>query len=83
MRLCINRLIDFKNKIMVTKGKEGERAKTEVWDWHIYTSLYKIDKQQGPMYGTGSSTQYSVITYMGKELEKEWIYVCMWIYVFI
>ena len=35
------------------------------------------------MYGTGSSTQYSVITYMGKELEKEWIYVCMGMYVFI
>ena len=25
--------------------------------------------------GTGDSTQYSVITYMGKESEKEWIYV--------
>ena len=22
-------------------------------------------------------TQYSVITYMGKESEKEWIYVCI------
>ena len=27
------------------------------------------------MYSTGNSTQYSVITYMGKETEKEWIYV--------
>ena len=27
------------------------------------------------MYSTGNSTQYSVITYMGKESEKEWIYV--------
>ena len=26
-------------------------------------------------HSTGKSTQYSVITYMGKESEKEWIYV--------
>ena len=27
------------------------------------------------LYRTGKSTQYSVVTYMGKESEKEWIYV--------
>ena len=27
------------------------------------------------LYSTGNSTQYSVITCMGKETEKEWIYV--------
>ena len=27
------------------------------------------------MYSTGNSTQYSVMTYMGKEFLKEWIYV--------
>ena len=27
------------------------------------------------MYSTGNSTQYFLITYMGKESEKEWIYV--------
>ena len=27
------------------------------------------------MYSTGSSIQYSVMTYMGKESKKEWIYV--------
>jgi len=26
------------------------------------------------LYSTGNSTQYSVITYMGKESEKEWIW---------
>ena len=25
------------------------------------------------LYSTGSSTQYSVMTYMGKESKKEWI----------
>ena len=27
------------------------------------------------LYSTGNSTQYSVMTYMGKESKKEWIYV--------
>ena len=27
-----------------------------------------------PLYSTGKPTQYSVITYMGKESYKEWIY---------
>ena len=37
---------------------------------NIYTVLYiKRDNQQGP--NSGNSTQYSVITYMGKESEKE------------
>ena len=27
------------------------------------------------MYSTGNSTQYSIMAYVGKESEKEWIYV--------
>ena len=34
----------------------------------------KIDNKD-LLYSTGKSAQYSVITYMGKESEKEWIYV--------
>ena len=30
---------------------------------------------QDLLYCTGNSTQYSVITYVGKESDKEWIYV--------
>ena len=26
------------------------------------------------LYSTGNAIQYFVITYMGKELEKEWVY---------
>ena len=36
-----------------------------VWDWHVQTTLYKIDTQQGPIYiyvGIAQeATQYSVI----------------------
>ena len=31
------------------------------------------------LYSTENSTQYSVITYMGKESEEEWICVCEWL----
>ena len=49
--------------------------KSGVWDQQIHTTIYKRDNQQDLLYSTGNSTQHSVITYMGKESEKEWIYV--------
>ena len=52
------------------KGKVGGRDQLGGWDQHIHTTIYEIDNQQGPIYSTGNSTQYSVITYMGKESEK-------------
>ena len=30
---------------------------------------------KNPLYTTRNSTQYSIMTYMGKESKKEWIYV--------
>ena len=30
------------------KGKEAWGDKLGVWDSHIHTTIYKIDKQQGP-----------------------------------
>ena len=29
------------------KGKGGGGDKLRVWDWHIHTTIYKIDNQQG------------------------------------
>jgi len=46
-----------------------ERNKIVGRDEHIHTTIYK----QRPPY-TGNDTQYSIITYMGKESEKEWMY---------
>ena len=45
-----------------------------------YTHHYiycKIDNQQRPT-KTGNYTQYFVITYKGKESEKEYIYICIY-----
>ena len=45
------------------------------WDWYIHTTVYKQVTNRDLLYNTGNSTQYSVMTYMGKESKKEWIYV--------
>ena len=42
-----------------------------------YTHLYIQTVNKNLLYSTGDSAQYSVITYTGKESEKEWIYVCV------
>ena len=42
----------------------------------IYALLYiKQITNKDLLYSTGNSTQYFVMTYMGKESKKQWIYV--------
>ena len=57
-------------------GKDA-REKGVNWDivTDIYTLLYKQIVNKNVLYRTGNSTQYYVMTYMGKEFEKEWMYV--------
>ena len=40
-----------------------------------FRSLIHFEFNKDLLYSTGNSTQYSVMTYMGKESKKEWIYV--------
>ena len=50
----------------------GKNWKIEI---DIYTLLYiKWITNKDLLYNTGNS-HYSIMTYMGKELKKEWIYV--------
>ena len=43
------RLIDFENKLMVTKGDRWiGRDRLGVWDWHIHTEVYGMIGQLGP-----------------------------------
>ena len=55
----------LKTKLWLPKGKGGGRDKLGVWDKCIHTAIYKII-DNNLLYSTGNSTQYSVITYMGK-----------------
>ena len=38
-----NRVTDVENKLQLPGGKRGRRDKLGDWDWHIYTTVYKID----------------------------------------
>ena len=69
-----DRVTDVENKLMVT---EGERPGGINWETgiDIYTLLYiKQIINKDLLNSTGNSTQYSIMTYMGKESKKEWIY---------
>ena len=47
------------------------------WDY-VYTLLYiKQIISKDPPYSSGSSAQYSVINYKGKESEKGYTYTCI------
>ena len=53
-------------------GRDGP----EGWDWHMHTEVYVMIGQEGPaVYSTDIYTQYSVIIYVGKESEREWMCV--------
>ena len=82
-----NVLIYKGNRVTVEKqtyGYQGVRLQGRI-NWEIgtdvYTLLYvKQITNKDLLYSIGNSTQYSVMTYMGKESEKEWkewIYVCV------
>ena len=78
------------NELIYKTEIESQMQKTNLWlpggkhgggiNWEIgidiYTLLYiKQITNKDLLYSTGNSTQYSVMTYMGKESKKECIYV--------
>ena len=65
----------MEHRMEVTRAKGGRRDKLEI-GIDINTPLYiKEITNKGLLYSTDNSTQYSVMTYMGKESRKDWIYV--------
>ena len=66
------------SKTNLPKGKGGWGINQE-FGISIYTLLYiKQIISKDLLYSTGNSIQYSVVIYMGKDSEKEWIYVYMY-----
>ena len=74
-----------------TKQKQTQRHRKEIYSYqrgntegyikslglaYVYTTIYKIISKD-LLYSTGSATQYSVITYMGKESEENGICICL------
>ena len=60
---------------MVTKGK---RDGLGGWDWHIRATTSKSIGNKNLLPSLGKSIHYSVMAYMGKESEEEWIYMCLY-----
>ena len=61
---------------MITRGEGVGGINWEI-GIDIYTLLHiKQITNKNLLYSTGNSTQYSVMTYMGKESKKEWI-ICI------
>ena len=60
-----------KTILLLPKGKVGTTL--GVWEEQIHTTVYKINKDL--LYSTGNYILYLVITYSGKESEKECIYM--------
>ena len=40
--------------------------------------MYEQITNKDLLHTTGNSAQYSIMTYMGKESNKEWTYVCVY-----
>ena len=60
-----------KQSYVCQKGKVWGKDKLGLWDYYnIYTLLY-ISRQQRATVEYRETIQYSVVTYMGKESEKE------------
>ena len=71
-----NRLTDIENKFLVTKGEEGGGGIDEVYEInkHIQPQIRQINNKV-LLYSTEKYIQYLLITYSGKESEKEYIYI--------
>lgn len=48
----------------------------------LFSVERKIMVNRDPRHSTRNSNQYSMITYMGEESEKEWIYMIIWLIYF-
>ena len=65
-----------KTNLWLPKGKGVGGGKNQEVGININTLLYiKQISSKDLLYSTGNSTQYSIITYIGKEYEKEERYV--------
>ena len=63
-----------KSNLWLPKGKCGGKVINREIGINIYTLLYiKLINNKDLLYSTGDYTQYFVITYKGKESEKEYI----------
>ena len=67
---------DFENKLTVTKGDKWQGGMGWGFGTDICALLNMVCLTNGDLlYSTGNSTHYSVIIYIRKESEEEWMCV--------
>ena len=59
---------------MIAKGG-GVEARTEQESGTRCKLIYRMDRQPGLMYSTGTNIQYPMINHNGKEYEKKKVYI--------
>ena len=64
-----------KTNLRLLRGSGCGRDKLEVWDQQVQTTIYKIDKQQGPTVQHMRTMFISYNDYNGKEYEKIYVYM--------
>ena len=68
---------DLESELMVAKGEGwGQGIIKRVWNGHELSAVFKVDNQQGPLFGTWNSAQCYVATWTRGELGKNG-YMCM------
>ena len=66
-----NRFTVLESELMVVRGSQG------VWDRHIHTAVFKMDKQQGPTVQHKNSAQCYVPAWMERTLGHYGFGICM------
>ena len=59
-----------KTNLWLPKGIVAGEDKLGIWDQQIHTTIYEIDKQQGPTVSPGNYIQHFVTTYNRKEAKN-------------
>ena len=65
----------YRKQTWLLKGKRGLEEINQEFGINIYTLLYIKYITENLLYNTGNYTQYFVLTYKGKEFEKDQIHV--------
>ena len=65
----------LKTNLWLPKGTGGGRDGLGVGDWHMQTEVYGMIGQRGPAVQHRELCMVSMIIYVGKESEREWMYV--------
>ena len=69
----------LREKLMVTRGKDGGRESQGVWDGHGHTAVLSWRTSKDPLSSPGNSAECQVAAGMGGEFTGEWIHECVWL----